>query len=352
MHLFRQFRHDWAWLFCCIPALCGFTYGFTFALNGLVMVQVSGCSQSRPRALRRITLSGVALCAGTQDSFTNRFCVGVFGDRETCHQTTAATKLHEWVAFKTQWVATLIFGAMMGAMLSTLFSEKLGRRTNISAYSALFTASTLWCIADPSLARVLFARLLMGLATGGLSMIAPVYLSEISSPLSRGRTGVLLPITLNVSLLVAALVTKLLASDTRHGWQLAYLIGMMPSAFIMMAVWCAPESPRWLFVTKGRDSAERALRKLRTAQADVSTEVEEISRKVAATRQESSWAALAGPDMRPRVLTVCTLQFLAHLSGISALLNYAPTILEEASRRGAHAIARGPTETPPLPPAS
>ena len=130
-------------------------------------------------------------------------------------------------------------------------------------------------------------------------MIIPVYLAEISSNVSRGRTGGrsafplqaanprrlprgleeaavvvvdglsaprtrvgMLPITLNVSLLMAAICTKLLAHH-RHGWQIAYTIGAIPSVIIMVGVWCAPESPRWLYVNKGRNSAERSLRKLR-----------------------------------------------------------------------------------------
>jgi MFS family permease len=115
-------------------------------------------------------------------------------------------------------------------------------------------------------------------------MIIPVYLAEISSNLTRGRTGGestavtplsshpeadqaacatgLIPITLNVSLLFAAVFCKLLSEHSR-GWQIAYAVGLIPAFFIMIGVWCAPESPRWLFVKKGRKSAERALRKLR-----------------------------------------------------------------------------------------
>jgi MFS family permease len=110
----------------------------------------------------------------------------------------------------------------------------------------------------------------MTAATGGLSSILPVYLSEISSASSRGRTAALLPITLNCSLLFAALVAQCVASDTVHGWQWAYLWGLLPSAAISIGVWCAPESPRWLLVNKGRGSASRALQ---VGEIDVPTEL-------------------------------------------------------------------------------
>jgi hypothetical protein len=161
--LCRRFRHEYAWAICCIPALGGFSYGFTFALNGLIVVQVRACFSPWSRCTQYMYTSrsgnelGVndevpsphVMCA--QDSFINHFCVGTYGDHDSCYKLTTAAQLHDWVAFKvrlvkimarysshacfillsihvfvcgsqTQFVATLVLGAMLGTMLRSVYA--------------------------------------------------------------------------------------------------------------------------------------------------------------------------------------------------------------------------------------
>lgn len=72
----------------------------------------------------------------------------------------------------------------------------------------------------------------------------------------------LMPITINTSVLLSAVLSKLL-SQHPQGWKICYLIGLLPSVVLLICVFMAPESPRYLLKMKGRGSAERALRKLR-----------------------------------------------------------------------------------------
>jgi hypothetical protein len=77
------------------------------------------------------------------------------------------------------------------------------------------------------------------------------------------------------------------------------------------------------------------VQKLRGAGADISAELGVMEARLSAMRAEAAgqsvWALVFAPSMRPRLRLICTLQWLAHLSGVSALLNFAPTILEEVN---------------------
>jgi len=71
-----------------------------------------------------------------------------------------------------------------------------------------------------------------------------------------------MPITINTSVLLSAIITKIF-SNHPSGWKLCYLVTLLPCLALMVGVYFAPESPRWLLRRKGRGSAERALKKLR-----------------------------------------------------------------------------------------
>ncbi|MGW7515301.1 sugar porter family MFS transporter [Streptomyces sp. NPDC054796] len=241
-------------------------------------------------------------------------------------------------------VSAILVGAMIGAPVSGVLSARHGRRPVIVVVAVVFAGGSLASAAADSMSALVAARLLLGLAVGGASNTVPVYIAETAPPALRGRLIVLFQLMVALGQLLSYLVGYALAGP--GGWRWMFGLAALPALVLMAGMLPLPESPRWL-VERGRHGvAERELSRLRGPAHDVAAEVEEITSLCregdrAPRGLRATLRALRSPWVRPALLVALGIAAFSQLTGINAMVYYAPTLLSEAGFGDSVALLAG-----------
>ena len=127
-------------------------------------------------------------------------------------------------------VSVVLIGAMSGALAGGAITDRIGRRATLLWGGAIFLAGSLLAFASPNVVMLIIARLLLGVAVGFTSVTAPVYVSELAPPRSRGMLIGLYQFALTIGIALADLVGYWLASQ--HAWRLMFGIGALPGGAV------------------------------------------------------------------------------------------------------------------------
>src|SRR6202795_4484488 len=141
-------------------------------------------------------------------------------------------------------VIAVLIGVMIGALVGGTIADRIGRRKTLIWGAVLFIVGSVLAPLSPNVYVLFVARGLLGIAVGFTSVTAPVYVSELAPPQSRGMLIGLYQFALTVGIALADLVGYWLASQ--HGWRLMFGIGAIPAAVFLGCILTLPESPRWL----------------------------------------------------------------------------------------------------------
>ncbi|MBS1088406.1 sugar porter family MFS transporter [Gluconobacter wancherniae] len=220
--------------------------------------------------------------------------------------------------------SAIILGALFGCLGAGTLSDRMGRRRTVMVAAALFLIGTVMVATAHSVAMLITARLLLGLAIGAASQIVPIYIAEISPPEKRGRlvVGFQLAVVFGVTV---SFVTGYLLRD--HSWRIMFGIGMLPALILFVGMVFLPNSPRWLAMRGRHDEARDVLRKVRPSDEVAEQELREI---LEGHDEQAPWSALAKPWVRPAVIASVGIALLCQLTGINAVMYYAPTIFSGA----------------------
>ncbi len=191
-------------------------------------------------------------------------------------------------------VAAVPVGAIGGAAFAGPAADTYGRRRMILLAATVFSIGALGSAAAPNTEVLVIARVVIGVAIGLASAAAPVYISEVAPPESRGRLVSFFQLAVTVGILVAYLVG--LAFDPSEGWRWMLGLGVVPALALGFGMLRMPQSPRWLVMT-GDDYAARAtLAKIRVDDPDtIDRELAEIKESIddkpgAGTSCSSRWS--------------------------------------------------------------
>src|SRR5258707_7355414 len=222
-------------------------------------------------------------------------------------------------------VAAVPIGAVAGAGFAGPAADRYGRRLMILLAAAVFIVGALASAAAPGVEVLVAARIVIGIAIGLASAAAPVYISEVAPPESRGRLVSFFQLAVTIGILVAYLVG--LAFDASEGWR--WMLGprCVPALGLAFGVLRRPRSPRWL-VMSGDDFAARAtLAKIRVDDPDtIDRELEEI--KDSLDEKPGAWSELLQPVVKAALVVGVGLAILQQVTGINTVIYYAPTIVE------------------------
>ncbi|RAI00661.1 MFS transporter [Acuticoccus sediminis] len=233
--------------------------------------------------------------------------------------------------------AAVPLGAVLGVVLAAVYSDRLGRRRVLMLCALVFVAGSILSGAADGMEMLTLSRLLLGIAIGASSMAAPMFLAELAPPAVRGAVVSAFQLMITVGILISYLVSLGLAPFEQ--WRVMLALGMVPAAVALVGILRSPESPRWL-VLRGRDDEARAtIAKLEPTRSPVDIEhlVKEIRANIAHTPDAARWGAFLAPRVLPVVVFAMVLFFLQQLSGINAVIYYAPKIMSEAGLPGVHA---------------
>ncbi len=221
-----------------------------------------------------------------------------------------------------------LWGTVLGSLIGSWPTDKFGRKKTLLCIGVLFLVGSLWSAFASEVYSFMVARFLGGIAIGVSTVAAPLYISEISPPESRGRLAGMFQFNIVFGILVAFVSNSLLAGIGDHAWR--WMLGIMavPSVIYTLACFIIPESPRWLLSRKGDRAAGLAVLKLITPTASDAELDASADAMTSASREVASSKGFWHMGMRTPILIAIFVAFFNQLSGINAILYFAPRIFE------------------------
>jgi SP family galactose:H+ symporter-like MFS transporter len=231
-------------------------------------------------------------------------------------------------------VSIVLIGAMIGALVGGVVADRIGRRATLVWAAGIFIVGSLLAPLSVNVSVLIVARAIIGIGIGFTSVTAPVYVSELAPPQSRGMLIGLYQFALTVGSALANLVGYWLAAQ--QSWGLMFGIAVVPTIFFLGVILTVPESPRWLFAHSRQPEAEAVLHSYTDALGaqQFLVDIEEGLK----TPMEQGWSALWSPAVRGSLFIAVGLTVLQQVTGINTIIYYGPQIFELAGS-ASHASA-------------
>jgi sugar porter (SP) family MFS transporter len=223
-------------------------------------------------------------------------------------------------------VSIFLVGSMLGSFCGGMIADRIGRRSTLLWWGTIFIAGSLLAALAPEVFSLMAARALLGVAIGFTSVTAPVFVSELAPPQSRGTLIGCYQLALVIGIAIANLVGYLLADA--QAWRLMFGLGAAPAALFTLLVLVLPESPRWLCARGFYDRAEAVLETY-TNPAGVAKLLKEI-RSALLDRIETRWSALFTRGVRRSLFIGSGFLILLAVTGINAVIYFGPKIFSLA----------------------
>jgi MFS transporter, SP family, arabinose:H+ symporter len=223
--------------------------------------------------------------------------------------------------------SSLLFGCVLGSYFAGRMTDRYGRKRMLVWVALLFVVTSVATAAAPNFTVFLIARFVGGLAVGGVSLLSPMYVSEVSPAAIRGRMGTVYQMSIVTGLLTSYSINYLLRNTGPHNWRWMFLTGVIPSAVFLILIALAPETPRFL-VRIGRTREALLLVGRISGTKTAEAEIAAITASLSGTTED--WSGLARPGVRKALIVSLFLAVLIHVSGINTIIDYAPSIFLSA----------------------
>ena len=223
-----------------------------------------------------------------------------------------------------------LWGTVVGALFGGIPTQRFGRKKVLLWVGILFAISAFGTALAGNPYIFSFFRFIGGIGIGVSSVVAPIYISEISTPATRGKLVALYQFNIVFGILVAYLSNYLLAGfGGENDWRWMLGVLAIPSLIYTILVVGVAESPRWLLtVNNNPEKAKNTLEQIGIADVDA-----EIATILASNQQElqtTHSASIFKPQNSKIIWLAFMIAFFNQLSGINFILYYAPEILEKA----------------------
>jgi len=224
-------------------------------------------------------------------------------------------------------VSIVLVGCMAGAAIAGSISDRLGRRRFMLISAVLFFVSAIGCALPQSLAQFLAFRFIGGLAIGSASIVSPLYISEVAPPRIRGALVSVNQLAIVTGILLSYFASWALVGAGASNWRWMFATGALPAVVFFGFVLGVPESPRWL-VKQGREG--EALGILERLNGPEIAAVEARAIKEALAMEGGSIRELFKPGLRTALGIGVFLAVFQQVTGINAVIYYAPRFFEAA----------------------
>ncbi|MFC0269493.1 sugar porter family MFS transporter [Kushneria aurantia] len=225
-------------------------------------------------------------------------------------------------------VSAMMFGAAFGAASGGYLSRRFGRKITLAVSGVVFIGGALLSALSWSPQALIGARVLLGLAVGISSYIAPMYLSEIAPERIRGTLISFYQLMIMGGILLAYLTNA--AFSYFGGWRWMLGVIAIPAVILVVGMILLPRSPRWLASAGRNEETREVLMQLRGGnEREVDAEMTRIEESLEV--EHAGWSLFRrSPDFRRSVGLGMLLQFMQQFTGANVILYYAPRILELA----------------------
>ncbi|MBQ0096919.1 MAG: sugar porter family MFS transporter [Bacteroidales bacterium] len=220
-------------------------------------------------------------------------------------------------------IASALIGTIIGAFFCGKPAERLGRLKSLKIIAALYLVSAVGSGAIVNWYAFMIFRFIGGLAVGASSVVGPMYIAEISPSTWRGRFVAFFQFNIVLGI-VLAYFTNYWISGVQNDWQWMILSESVPALLFLVLLFFVPESPRWL-MKQGREAESREVFS-RTGEPDVESEMASIreSLDTGSGRKGKLFSVKYGKP----ILIAFLIATFNQLSGINAILYYAPRLIE------------------------
>jgi sugar porter (SP) family MFS transporter len=223
--------------------------------------------------------------------------------------------------------SSLLFGCVIGSLLAGRLTDRFGRRKILIWVAVLFAATSVLTGAVNTFFAFIVVRSLGGLAVGGVSIVSPIYIAEISPPQRRGRFGALYQMSVVTGILLSYLTNYGLRNSGPDNWRWMFVTGAIPAVLLSALLIRAPETPRYLMMAGRENEARRVLSRILEPEF---VELEWESIRSSFGNHLYTWKDLFQPGIRRALAVSICLAILIHVSGVNTVIDYAPVIFQSA----------------------
>lgn len=202
------------------------------------------------------------------------------------------------------YVECALVGSIGGVAVAGWLSDRFGRKPTMLFSSVLFSVSAIGCAICFGFADLIVYRIVGGVGIGVVSIVSPVYISEISPPERRGTMVSLYQFAITLGFVLAYLVNYLLLVNVHVADLWRVMLGAEAAITLLFfaVIFFIPESPRWLALRSGGSLAARRI----------------------------PWGELARPGMVKAIMIGCSIAVIGQFMGVNAVLYYGPEIFADA----------------------
>nr|WP_276124269.1 sugar porter family MFS transporter [Corynebacterium lactis] len=222
--------------------------------------------------------------------------------------------------------AMLLVGAALGAFLGGRVADVLGRRGTIVLGAIGFIAGSIWCAFASSAFELGAARTLLGVCIGGVSIVVPMYISEMAPVHVRGRLVSLNSLMIVIGQLVAFLTNSALASS--GAWRLMLGLGAVPAVVLLIGMLLLPDTPAYILRGGKPDKALAVLRQMHGPDAQLD-EIAVAEASASADQRAAEREALKVPWVRRTVIIAMLIGVTQQVTGANAIMYFAPTMMNK-----------------------
>ncbi len=246
------------------------------------------------------------------------------------------------------YVGCALIGSIIGVAVAGILSDGLGRKKTMLISALMFSISAIGCAVCSDFTQLVVFRIIGGFGIGVVSIVSPIYISEVAVPKKRGTLVSLYQLAITIGFLLAYLANYLIlkgarldASDPSLGSRMMndeYWRGMLgsetiPDLLFLAVIFFIPESPRWLIVKGRSEGAMKILRRIYGSEDEAAAQME-ATRASIAGEVKSEWKSLLEPGIFKAVLIGSAIAILGQFMGVNAVLYYGPKIFMDAGLSG------------------
>lgn len=267
---------------------------------------------------------------------------------------TQVAQLFQLDAMQQGWyVGCALTGSIIGVFFAGMLSDRLGRKLTMIVSAVLFSVSALGCAFCADFVQLVAYRIIGGVGIGVVSIVSPLYISEIAIAEYRGRLVSLYQLAVTVGFLGAYLVNYQLLVWAESGMQFGSywldrlfvtevwrgMLGMeaLPALLFFAIIFFIPESPRWLIVGNKETKAVGILKRIYCSGQEAIRQLQE-TKSVLTSEMKSEWSMLLKPGIFKAVVIGVCIAMLGQFMGVNAVLYYGPAIFEEAGLSGGDSL--------------
>ena len=245
------------------------------------------------------------------------------------------------------YVGCALIGSICGVLAAGTLSDYLGRKLTMLISAALFSISAIGCAVCGSFDSLVAYRIIGGIGIGIVSIVSPIYISEVSPAKIRGTLVSLYQLAVTVGFLLAYLMNWVIDSNidpslaasqdltlwermmNTEAWRGMLGSETLPALLFFFIIFFIPESPKWLIVNGKTEKASKILAKIYNTEDEIANEIQ-VTNASLKGETKGKWSDLLKPGILIAVITGSAIAILGQFMGVNAVLYYGPKIFSDA----------------------